>query len=221
MAVQIPYIDLHTHRNYPLKKHAVLSVKNVALNHSETITEADCSIGLHPWYIDGNTEHALRLMTNELKRTQVLAIGECGLDKNIAIPLSDQKSVFDRQVQLAQTYRKPLIIHCVRAFQETVDSLKSMKFKGPVVFHGYRKNWILAKRLIDGGYYLSIGVHCLNGSQDELLKNMPLAHLFLETDMDVTVEITTLYQYVAQIKSLELEEIKEILYGNYRNVFNK
>ncbi|WP_313263271.1 TatD family hydrolase [Sphingobacterium sp.] len=221
MAAQIPYIDLHTHRNYPVKESGVLSVKNVALNHSETITEADCSIGLHPWFIDGNSEHELRLMTNELNRPQVLAIGECGLDKNTAIPLSDQKSVFDRQVQLAQAYRKPLIIHCVRAFQETVDSLKSMKFEGAVVFHGYRKNWILAKQLIDKGYYLSIGVHCLNGSQDELLKNIPLAHLFLETDMDVTVQITTLYQYVAQIRSLEPEEVKENLYRNYRNVFNK
>jgi len=221
LAAQTPYIDLHTHRNYPVKERGILFVKNVALNHSEAITEADCSIGLHPWFIDGNSEDELRLMANELNRAQVLAIGECGLDKNIAIPLSDQKSVFDRQVQLAQTYRKPLIIHCVRAFQETVDSLKSMKFEGAVVFHGYRKNGILAKQLIDEGYYLSIGVHCLNGSQDELLKNIPLAHLFLETDIDVTVEITTLYQYVAQIRSLELEELKEILYQNYRNVFNK
>lgn len=221
MTAQIPYIDLHTHRNYPIRARAVLSVKNVALNHSETITEADCSIGLHPWYIDEDTEHELRLMANELKRIQVLAIGECGLDKNIPIPFSDQKSVFDRQVQLAQTHQKPLIIHCVRAFQEIVDSLKRMKFEGAAVFHGYRKNWILAKWLIDRGYYLSIGVHCLNGSQDELLKNIPLAHLFLETDMDVTVEITALYRYVAQVRSLELEEVKAILYRNYRNVFNK
>jgi len=221
LAAQIPYIDLHTHRNYPVKERAVLSVKNVALNHSETITEVDCSIGLHPWYIDVDTEQELRLMANELKRTQVLAIGECGLDKNITIPLPDQKFVFNRQVQLAQTYQKPLIIHCVRAFQEIVDSLRSMKFEGAVIFHGYRKNWILAKRLIDSGYYLSIGVHCLNGSQDELLKNIPLARLFLETDMDVKVEIMVLYQYVAQIRSLGLEEVKEILYRNYKNVFNK
>jgi Mg-dependent DNase len=221
LAAQIPYIDLHTHRNYPVKKCRVLSVKNVALNHSEAITEVDCSIGLHPWFIDGNTEHELRLMANELKRAQVLAIGECGLDKNIAIPLSDQKSVFERQVKLAHTYRKPLIIHCVRAFQEIVDSLKSMKFEGAVIFHGYRKNWILAQQLIDRGYYLSIGVHCLNGSQNELLNNIPLANLFLETDIDVTVEITTLYEYVAQIRSLELEEVIETLYRNYRNVFNK
>ncbi|WP_286895945.1 MULTISPECIES: TatD family hydrolase [Sphingobacterium] len=221
MVPQVPYIDLHTHRNYPIKERAILSVKNIALNHAEEITETDCSIGLHPWYIDGNSELALALMKGGLKQAQVLAIGECGLDKNIAIPLIQQLQVFYRQVQLAQVYRKPLIIHCVRAFQEIVSCLKKVNFNEAVVFHGYRKNWTLARQLIDQGYYLSIGGHCLNGSQDELLENISLSQLFLETDTDTTVEITTLYQYVARIRSIELEELKRALYQNYKKVFNK
>jgi TatD DNase family protein len=196
-------------------------VKNIALNHAEDITATDCSIGLHPWYIDENTERHLTLMAEGLKQDQVLAVGECGLDKNITIPLIYQQQVFDQQVQLAQVYRKPLIIHCVRAFQELIARLKTVNFKGAVVFHGYRKNWFLAQQLIDQGYYLSIGGHCLNGSQDELLENISLSHLFLETDTDTTVEISTLYQYVARIRSIELEELKRILYQNYKNVFNK
>ena len=221
MATQIPYIDLHTHRNYPVKEGATLSIKNITLNHSEIISEADCSVGLHPWYINENTEHDLGLMVDALALSQVLAIGECGMDKNIATPLADQQPVFDQQVGLAKTYRKPLIIHCVRAFQEIVGCLKKVNFSEAVVFHGYRKNWTLAQQLIDQGYYLSIGKHCLNGSQDELLENISLSHLFLETDTDTTVEIATLYRYVAQIRSIELEELKRVLYQNYKNVFNK
>jgi TatD DNase family protein len=96
-----------------------------------------------------------------------------------------------------------------------------VNFSEAVVFHGYRKNLTLAQQLIDQGYYLSIGKHCLNGSQDELLENISLSHLFLETDTDTTVEIATLYRYVAQIRSIELEELKRVLYQNYKNVFNK
>jgi TatD DNase family protein len=221
LKAQIPYIDLHTHRNYPVDEHAILSIKNVALNHSETITEVDCSVGLHPWYVEGNTEQDLGRMVDALARTQVLAIGECGMDKNIATPLADQQPVFDQQIRLAQRYQKPLIIHCVRAFQEIVGCLKKANFSGAVVFHGYRKNWTLAKQLIDRGYYLSIGKHCLNGSQDELLQHISLEYLFLETDTDATADIATLYRYVAQLRSIELEELKQTLYQNYKNVFRK
>jgi len=221
LKAQIPYIDLHTHRNYPVDAHAILSIKNVVLNHSETITEADCSVGLHPWYINENTEHDLGLMVDALALSQVLAIGECGMDKNIATPIADQEPVFDQQIRLAQRYQKPLIIHCVRAFQEIVGCLKKANFSGAVVFHGYRKNWTLAQQLIDRGYYLSIGKHCLNGSQDELLQHISLEYLFLETDTDATADIATLYRYVAQLRSIELEELKQTLYQNYKNVFRK
>ncbi|MND62370.1 TatD related DNase [compost metagenome] len=85
----------------------------------------------------------------------------------------------------------------------------------------YRKNWILAKQLIDKGYYLSIGVHCLDGSQDEVVKNIPLAHLFLETDTDTATEIATLYQYVAQVRSIPVEMLKQALYHNYKIVLKK
>ncbi|WP_293886413.1 MULTISPECIES: TatD family hydrolase [unclassified Sphingobacterium] len=221
MASQIPYIDLHTHRNYPVSALEVRSIKNVALNHSELVTEVDCSVGLHPWYINGNTEHDLGLMANALERKQVLAIGECGIDKTIEIPLTDQQSIFDKQVCLAQKYQKPLIIHCVRAFEEIVSSLKRLDFKEPVIFHGYRKNWILGQQLIRKGYYLSIGQHCLNGSQDELLQHISLCHLFLETDTDTMIEINALYCYVAQVRSIAVEELKCIIYQNYKKVFNK
>lgn len=221
LATQTPYIDLHTHRNYPIRERCILSLKNIALNHAEKITTADCSIGLHPWYIDGESVGDLALMADELKRDQVLAVGECGLDKNIAIPLTHQQLIFDQQVLLAQTYRKPLIVHCVRAFEEVVSSLRKANFKRAVIFHGYRKNWILAQQLMNQGYYLSIGMHCLNGSQDELLRNISLGHLFLETDTDTTTDISLLYQYVARVRLIELEELKWTLYQNYRSVFDK
>ncbi len=221
LATQIPYIDIHTHRDYPVEADAVYSIKNIALNHSERITQADCSIGLHPWYMDGDAQRELELMVNALGLSQVLAIGECGMDKTISISLNEQQVLFDQQVSIAKRYQKPLIIHCVRAFQEVVACLKSANFKGPVIFHGYRKNETLAEQLVDQGYYLSLGKHCLNGSQDKVLLDVPLRHLFLETDTDTTVEIEAIYRYVAQVRSIELDELKEILYHNYKKVFNR
>ena len=219
--MQIPYIDIHTHRPNAKEDGSSLSIVNVALNHKETIIKGDCSIGLHPWYINNNTEKALELMQTMIQSAKVMALGECGLDKNSEVPFAEQKAVFDRQILLAIAFQKPLIIHCVRAFQEIQASLVKEKFQLPVIFHGYRKNWTLAKQLIDKGYYLSIGVHCLDGSQDEVVKNIPLAHLFLETDTYTATEVATLYQYVAQVRSISIEMLKQALYHNYKIVFKK
>ncbi|OOG19113.1 hypothetical protein BWD42_03965 [Sphingobacterium sp. CZ-UAM] len=219
--MQIPYIDIHTHRPNAIQDGSTLSVVNIALNHNETIIEGDCSIGLHPWYIDGNTQEALELMQTVIQRANVVAVGECGLDKNGAVPFGVQQQVFDRQILLAIAFQKTLIIHCVRAFQEVLASLLKAKFHLPVIFHGYRKNWTLAKQLLDRGYYLSIGTHCLNGSQDEVLRNIPLEHLFLETDTYTATQVATLYQYVAKVRSIPIEVLKQALYHNYKIVLKK
>ena len=217
----IPYIDIHTHRPNAVQDGSNLSVINIALNHNETIIETDCSIGLHPWYIDNNTEKTFELMQEMIQKGNVVALGECGLDKNSAVSFEAQQHVFDQQVLLAIAFQKPLIIHCVRAFQEVLASLVKAKFHLPVIFHGYRKNWALAKQLIAKGYYLSIGIHCLNGSQDEVVRNIPLTHLFLETDTYTATEVATLYQYVAQVRSIPVEMLKQALYHNYKIVLKK
>ncbi|MDF2514999.1 MAG: hypothetical protein K0R59_295 [Sphingobacterium sp.] len=219
--MQIPYIDIHTHRSNAMQNGSTLSVVNIALNHNETIIGEDCSIGLHPWYINGNTEEALALMQTIIQGANVVAVGECGLDKNITVPFGVQQQVFDRQIQLAMTFHKPLIIHCVRAFQEVLASLLKAKFHLPVIFHGYRKNWALAKQLIDRGFHLSIGTHCLDGSQDEVLRNIPLGHLFLETDTYTATQVATLYQYVAKVRSIPIVVLKQALYHNYKIVLKK
>jgi TatD DNase family protein len=46
-------------------------------------------------------------------KTNCLAVGECGLDKRIAIPIELQQLVFEKQLVLAQKYNKPVVLHCV------------------------------------------------------------------------------------------------------------
>lgn len=220
MKTQIPYIDIHTHQPDPLLDGSIVSIRNIALNQHEAIpAEQRCSIGLHPWYIDGHTAASLQQLRSGLKQAAVVAVGECGLDKNIAVPFLEQQAVFEQQIQLADEFQKPLIIHCVRAFQEVLTTLSKSQFTLPVIFHGYRKNWILAQQLIGKGYYLSIGAHCLDGSQDEILKNMPLEQLFLETDTHTAIQIERIYQYVASVKSIPLAQLMQAVYDNYRRVF--
>ena len=75
-----------------------------------------------------------------MKDASCLALGECGLDKKVQTPLDLQQEVFERQLTLAEKYKKPVIIHCVAAFQELIAIKKKLKLS---VCKGYFINVVL------------------------------------------------------------------------------
>lgn len=220
--MEIPFVDIHTHSSRSFLGGHVISIQNVALNNREQKPQSLCSVGFHPWYgIPLADSEPFELLKQETMNLNVVAIGECGLDKTINIPLDQQYRLFEPQVVVAQDVGKPLILHCVRAFSEILGVLDHFAFKNPVVFHGFRKNSILAKQLIEKGYYLSIGPHCLNGSQDELLKKLPLSSLFLESDVQDQISIEFIYKYVAKVRSIPLLDLKKTMYENFKYITKK
>ena len=86
------------------------------------------SVGIHPWYID-ETRLAtdLQIIEEKLKLSECLALGECGLDKRIEVPMALQIEVFEKQIALAEKYQKPLVLHLVAAFDELIEIKKRLK----------------------------------------------------------------------------------------------
>ncbi|MGJ1421306.1 TatD family hydrolase [Sphingobacterium spiritivorum] len=214
------YIDIHTHKSETVTSgSAICQIRSIALNNGETVNSACTTAGLQPWYLnDEGSEGALAQLRTLLDNGKLLGIGECGIDKVIETDVNLQKDVFAAQVQLATQYDKPLIIHCVRAFEEVIQTLSSQLFQGKVIFHGYQKNEIMAKQLISKGYYLSFGKAVLNGSMDKVLTETPVDRIFLETDKS-PVGIDEIYAYVAGVKQIELTKFKAYIIQNYHSVF--
>jgi len=149
-----------------------------------------------------------------------LAIGECGLDKRIEIPLPFQQMVFEKQLELAEQYQKPVIIHCVAAFNEVIAIKKKMNISVPMIIHGFSKNETIAQQLIDHGFYLSFGKYLIrNPELESVFKSIPNNRLFLETD---TIEegIEEIYHLAAKYKQLSLNELQEIIESNFNTVFD-
>lgn len=213
------YIDIHTHQHYSEETER-FAVFNMILNvDSDDHNLPPITAGLHPWHInESDPFKGISILQALLQDNKILAVGECGIDKIIAVPIKIQQDVFQKQVRLAKEYAKPLIIHCVRAFEEVQQVLKSEKFTGYSIFHGFNKNKELAEQLLKKGYYLSFGSSILTGKLDETLKVTPLEQLFLETD-DVHTDIRELYAYTAQLKKISLNELKEHIIRNYQLVF--
>ena len=68
----------------------------------------------------------------------LIAFGEAGFDKLRGPSVELQRSVFAEQVKIAGENRKPLVIHCVKAWDELLAAHKNLKPVTPWLVHGFR-----------------------------------------------------------------------------------
>ena len=179
------------------------------------------SMGIHPWYIQAaHWEKQVRTLQVKSQGDRVLAIGECGLDKVCQTPFSLQQEVFRAQVEWANFIGKPLIIHCVRAWEEVLVTLEDAVKRVPVLFHGYNKNEQLALRITGKGYYISLGSALQYPGIRDVLRAIPPDRFFLETD-DAGLSIREVYNWAAEALSidhnslaLQIQKNAEAVFGN-------
>ena len=178
------------------------------------------SIGIHPWYInEERVTSDLKVIEEKLQLKECLALGECGLDKRIEVPMWLQIKVFEKQIALAEQYQKPLVLHLVAAFDELIEIKRRMKISVPIIIHGFSKNEQVAKQLIANGFYLSFGKYLLqNPELKEVFQSVPNDRFFLETD---TIEETLeeVYTLATAYKGMSLEELQTLVATNWKNVF--
>lgn len=211
------YINLHTHQFSNRVGFFEL------VNQYPTDFDAEIpfySIGIHPWHCDATRlAQDLIFIESKLQLNSCLAIGECGLDKRIDHPLTLQLEVFEKQLALAELYKKPVIIHCVAAFQELIEVKNRLKITVPMIVHGFSKNEHVANQLLANGFYISFGKYLLKDPELEMVfKTIPNHQFFLETDTLVE-GIETVYEVAAKYKNLELAQLHHIVENNFNRVF--
>jgi len=237
-----PSIDIHCHGIAQSSKYRILSLDTHELpasnisNANSASVDSDIdeyfpninrisgyfSIGIHPWFIENqNIPQALQILHRYKHHPKLLAIGECGLDKTISTDLSLQTNLFQQQIELSEQWRKPLIIHCVKAFNEIIKLKESGNFKQPWIVHGFNKHPSVAAQLVKHGCHLSLGKALLNekGNAARVLQIIPLDRLFLETDGAEDISIDTIYSAAAKILDLTVDALRQVLFRNFKRVF--
>lgn len=207
--------NIHTHKSS--NQENVVEIVNQYPNEFDDSVNY-FSIGIHPWYIDlDNLEAQLQSIDEKLQFVNCLALGECGLDKRIETPMHIQTEIFEKQLHLAIKHQKPVILHCVSAYQEVIEIKKRLKIEVPMVIHGFSKNLQVAKSLLDNGFYLSFGKYLLrNPELAEVFEQIPNERFFLETDT-IEESISDVYIKAASIKS---NDVEQIISDNFKLVFN-
>ncbi len=213
----MPFYNLHTHKQ-TRDDNAFELVNQYPWEFNEGVPRY--SIGIHPWYIDQNRlDSDLQMIEAKLQLSECLALGECGLDKRIAMPMALQKEVFEKQIALAEKYQKPLVLHLVAAYQEVVEIKNRLAITVPVILHGFSKNKQIAQQMIDNGFYLSFGKYLLrNPELKQVFLSVPNDRFFLETD---TIEETLeeVYTLAAEYKGVSVAAVQKQVAANWEKVF--
>ena len=127
------FFNLHTHKS-TIQPNVIEIVNQYPEEFDATIPYY--SIGIHPWFVvEERIEADLAIIESKLQESNCLAIGECGLDKRTEISMELQQMVFEKQLLLAQKYQKPVVIHCVAAFQEVITLKKKLNISVPMLIH--------------------------------------------------------------------------------------
>lgn len=215
------YIDIHTHDSKP--EEGIFAVENIMAHENlkpETISAKAFTAGIHPWHLhEKNREELLEYVRNVAGNPNLIALGEAGFDRLRGPSMKLQKSVFEEQVKIAGEKHKPLIIHCVRAWDELLAVHKNLKPEKPWLVHGFRGKKELALQLIKRGMYLSFWFDfVLRPESAELFRSLPKNRIFLETD-GADVDIRKIYKKVAADLALDVDELKNIIFDNYNLMF--
>jgi TatD DNase family protein len=177
------------------------------------------SFGIHPWEAEqwGSKVSEIRLNANNKK---CLALGEIGLDKLKGPELALQKEIFIQQVTISEEIGLPVIIHCVRSWNELKQLKRNLNPRQQWIFHGFTKVSILDE-VLQEGLMISIGAAILTNQQlQDKLKNIPLDQLFLETD-DSDIAISLIYAKVSELLNLPLSKVEAQIEANFKRIFTK
>ena len=141
------------------------------------------TIGYHPEYASFITCDDLIFLKKMLKKSKVVGIGEIGLDYHYGKDNKDKQIwLFEEQLKIASEFNLPVVIHTRDATMDTINILKKYKIRG--IIHCFSGSLEVAKEYIKMGFYLGIGgvVTFKNSKLKEVLKNISLDHIVLETD---------------------------------------
>ncbi len=216
-----PYVDIHTHQEVLSNKNSISifsfnPVKNMTFNQNVFFSAA-----VHPWSVQiENIDWYMCIVRKIAKHQHCLAIGECGLDYLHQVEKSKQHEIFIRHFEISEEFQLPLIIHCVKAWNDIIVLRKKLKPSMPWIIHGFNKSIETANQCLNAGFYLSLGKKATNNRFSQVLKTIPVDRMFLETD-ETNDLISDIYSTVYQTLGIDYEVFAEQIYQNFNTCFKK
>lgn len=212
--------DIHTHKIDSTQVDSC-TIKSILNTFPEDFLEKKIkfpgswfSCGIHPWYSQTSASQIERLK-EIIVDPAVVGLGEIGLDKLRGPDMENQLKIFRQQLDLSIEVQKPVIIHCVKAWDELISLCKEYERKRTTwIIHGYRGSPEQTKQLSRLGLKFSIG----ENFNKESLKVIPLDSIFFETDTS-KLSICQICQNISAVIEMRSDHFAIFVEKNVQKVF--
>jgi TatD DNase family protein len=158
-------------------------IQTLAEQHSQLYY----ALGFHPFFLEGNFEQHLPQLEQylSLSHTQCVAIGECGLDFAINVPVSLQEKALEAQFELARGFDLPVILHSRKAHNRLIQMVKTAQLPRGGVLHAFAGSYQQAMEWVRLGFFIGVGgtiTYPRAKKTRDAIQKLALEKLVLETD---------------------------------------
>ena len=164
-------------------------VRELAHQYSQEIPGLVYTLGIHPLYTnqaqEGDIETLEKRIVESLSDPRFVGIGEIGLDYFVEdLDPHKQEFFFNAQLDLAQKYQLPVILHVRRSQDTILKALRRRNIPGGIA-HAFNGSFQQAEQFIELGFKLGFGGAATYERALQirrLLKELPLDSIVTETD---------------------------------------
>ncbi|XP_066106020.1 putative deoxyribonuclease TATDN2 [Saccopteryx bilineata] len=148
------------------------------------------AFGCHPHFARYYTRYQERNILQALRHPKAIAFGEMGLDYSYkcTTPIQQQHKVFEKQLQLAVSLKKPLVIHCREADDDLLVIMKKFVPSDYKIHrHCFTNSYPVIEPLLEYFPNMSVGftavlTYSSAWQARDALKKIPLERIVVETD---------------------------------------
>lgn len=192
------------------------------------------ALGIQPEEIGDYTDDNLKFIEKHINDDKIIAVGEIGLDYHYDIDRDIQKEMFKKQLNIAEKYNKPVIIHSRDCIQETYNILKMYHVRG--IMHCYSGSVEMAREFNKIGFLIGVGgiVTFKNARKlVDVIKEIDLEYIVLETDSPYLAPVpyrgkqnepsylNVISEKICEIKAMNNNDLEDVTTLNVMRLFDK
>jgi len=191
------------------------------------------AFGIHPWFLQDFEWGDIDPLKELLVKHEPVAVGECGVDGAID-DIELQMRVFSAQVEVANEFSLPLIVHHRRSHHHILSTFKKVKPENGGIIHAFSGSQHDADKYIALGFKLGCGgtiTYPRAEKTRKVFKQLDLEHIVLETDCPTMPlygyqgqrnepsRVLPVAQELAELKQVCLKEIATVTSQNINELF--